>query len=441
MSGNALVTREILGDDRLREFSRGRGEPSWLTDWRVRSGRVYQSAPLPHRAAHLWRYTDPALFQLEETPAFLEAKAAPRPDAGDRSEQFELLRGGGDLSGAALAVDGRLLRAELSPELSRAGVLLMDLDTAVREQPDLLRRILGALVGPDFGRLEALNSAVFSGGILLHVPRGVTVEKPLHLAEHFSAAGVQASRLAVLLEEGSTLTLIDELTSDPSLEGTLFHVAELEAGPGSNLSLATIQTLSRSVRLAQTQRARLLRSAAYTPVLASFGGSLAKVDTGAVLEGEDSRSEMTGFVSAVSRQRFDHHTVHHHVGRRTQSNLDFKTVLKDRARSAYTGLIRIEEAASFSEAYQENRNLLLSEQCRADSIPELEILTEEVQCKHGATAGPISPEHLFYLMSRGIDEGEATRMIVEGHFESALVRLPAALGDRLRRLLWERLAG
>ena len=113
-------------------------------------------------------------------------------------------------------------------------------------------------------------------------------------------------------------------------------------------------------------------------------------------------------------------------------------MLQDRSRSAYTGLIRIEEAAAFSEAYQENRNLLLSERARADSIPELEILTEEVQCKHGATVGPIDPEHLYYLMSRGIPESEAVRMVVEGHFESTLTRLPGSLQERLRGLLRER---
>ena len=148
---------------------------------------------------------------------------------------------------------------------------------------------------------------------------------------------------------------------------------------------------------------------------------------------------MTGFLFASRRQKFDHHTVHHHVGRHTRSNLDFKAVLKDRSRSAYTGVIRIEREAAFSEAYQENRNLLLSDHCRADSIPELEILTEEVQCKHGATVGPIDPVELFYLMSRAIPRPEAVGMVVEGHFERALARLPERLQEEMRSLVRNRL--
>ncbi|HZN59563.1 MAG TPA: SufD family Fe-S cluster assembly protein, partial [Planctomycetota bacterium] len=140
-----------------------------------------------------------------------------------------------------------------------------------------------------------------------------------------------------------------------------------------------------------------------------------------------------GFLLGEGKQHFDHHTVHDHRAGKTRSNLDFKVVLKDRSRSAYTGLIRIEPGCPDSEAYQENRNLLLNDGARAESIPELEILTDEVKCTHGATMGTLDAQHLFYLMSRGIDRAEAIRLIVGGFIEPTLSRLDEDLSARLRR--------
>jgi Fe-S cluster assembly protein SufD len=388
----------------LRGLSDRLGDPIWLTDWRARAFEQWAASELPIRANHLWRYTDPAVFDPLGDP-FAGGAAITQVEGG---------------SGA--------------PNL-----ILADLATAAREHPELVRPALGSVVGPEYGRFEALAAAAFQGGVFLHVPRGMVVPAPLHITKRFGGEAFQASRLLVVVEEGANVTIVDEMEGGPDEEGRVFSVAELVVGPQAQVQFVTIQRLGPKVHAHVTQVARLGAAARYTPVLASFGGVLVKTSIGAILEGEGSESEMTGFLSAVGRQRFDHHTLHHHTGRHTRSNLDYKTVLKDRARSAYTGLIRIEKEAPYSEAYQENRNLLLSERARVDSIPELEILTDEVQCKHGATAGPIDREHLFYLMSRAISREEAVRMVIEGHFESALKRLPSALQERMRLLVWERL--
>jgi Fe-S cluster assembly protein SufD len=157
-----------------------------------------------------------------------------------------------------------------------------------------------------------------------------------------------------------------------------------------------------------------------------------KADLGSHLEGPGANVELVGFLCGEGKQHFDHHTVHDHRAPHTYSDLDFKVVLKDKARSAYTGLIRIEPDAPQSEAYQENRNLLLTEGAKAESIPELEILTDDVKCTHGATMGNLDPEHLFYLMSRGLSRGEALRLIVGGFIEPTLSRIPEDLRERLR---------
>jgi Fe-S cluster assembly protein SufD len=422
----------------VRGLSSRHGEPGWMTDWRVRAFEHWQATALPIRADHLWRYTDPAVFDPADDPW-----GGGSGDVGVRTDVLSRgpdgLDGSTDIGSNARDVPGIRIRVNGGSEMP--GLILTDLATAARQHPGLVRSALGSVVGPEYGRFEALAAAAFQGGGFLRVPKGVVVSDPVHVTELFGGDAFQARRLLVVVEEGASVTIVDELEGGPDRDGRIFSVAELIVGAHARVQFVTLQRLGSAVQAHLTQVARLGRGAHYTPVLASFGGALVKTNIGAILEGEGSESEMTGFLSAGGRQRFDHHTLHHHVGRHTRSNLDYKTVLQGRSRSAYTGLIRIEKEAPYSEAYQENRNLLLSGYARVDSIPELEILTEEVQCTHGATVGPIDGEHLFYLMSRAIPRDEAVQMVIEGHFESALKRLPEALQERMRTLVRARLRG
>jgi len=172
-----------------------------------------------------------------------------------------------------------------------------------------------------------------------------------------------------------------------------------------------------------------------------FGGSLCKQNFGVRLNGAGAHSDIYGLLFGSMRQHFDNHTLHHHAHGSTSSNIDFKVVLKDRAQSAYTGLIRIENGARNCEAYQENRNLLLNPGTKAQTIPELEILNEDVSCSHGATLGSIDQESLFYLQARGIAKNEAVRMIVSGFVTTTLNRVPADLRERIGTFVAQRLEG
>lgn len=405
-----MTASEVMTPAEARALANRLGEDSWLADLRARGLERYLASELPHRADHLWRYTDPAEF---------EAKTDPFGQEHDRRSAIEF-------------------------ETLPAGVTATSFDRAPRA---LLERVLARTVGVEFGRFEALNAASFRQGTLIHVAKNAVVEAPIRLRVRVGAGAFHASRTAILVEEGASVTLMEELVggADESAGAKatqqVSHVSEMVVEAQAAVHHVLIETLGRRCASLVTQRARLARGAKIHPILAAFGGALTKADVGVTLEGEGAESEMSGFLSGQGRQRFDHHTVHHHLARHTRSNLNFRTVLSDRARSAYTGLIRIEKEASYSEAYQENRNLLLSKTCRADSIPELEILTQEVQCKHGATVGPLDPAHLFYLMSRAIPREEAIRMIVAGHFEETLRDLPESLREPLEALLLSRLRG
>lgn len=420
-------------------------EPAWLLKDREEALERYAARPLPDRVSHLWRYTAPEEFlpaasSCDGNGGSAPAGALPAQEIGDWPPEIRAPLESGDIAGAAVVSGGSLRKVAIDPELRRAGVIIDDLHAMARERPDLVQGRLGSLVGSDFGKFEALNAALWRGGILIYVPRGVVVAKPFHIL-NITGGGIEARRNLIVAGEASDLTVIDEYTGGGAGKCQLFTVLEDFAGPASRLRHVVVQRLGGTVALHMTQRARASRDGKVLSVWASLGGAISKADLGTLLDGPGAEVELLGFLFAQGRQHFDHHTVHDHRSGSTQSNLDFKVVLKDRSRSAYTGLIRIAPGAPKSEAYQENRNLLLNEGARAETIPELEILTDEVLCTHGATVGSLDPEHLFYLQSRGIPPSEAKRMIVGGFVEPTLNRLPGDLRERLRRHVEAGLAG
>jgi Fe-S cluster assembly protein SufD len=419
----------------LKALVRRFDEPPSFTEVRLKALQACLEAPLPERVAHLWRYTDPRLFlpSDEALTRSLGGSSASFP------EMLERLLAQGELS-AAVLVDGTgRTQVRLSPELAKKGVRVLDLREALKEKGDWIQARLGSIVGSRVagdgaGKFEALNLGLWSAGTLVHVPGNVQVEKPIHVwlrAPDAEEAAFFATRLLVVAEERSELTVIDE--SEGGGGGLkLNSVVEVIADQGARVRHVAVQRLEKSVHYHVAQRVKLGRDASLLTAIASLGSAVTKSDFGSYLEGPGSNVELVGFLFGEGRQHFDHHTVHDHRSGHTYSDLDFKVVLKDRARSAYTGLIRIEPHAPDSEAYQENRNLLLNDGARAESIPELEILTDEVKCTHGATMGTLDQLHIFYLMSRGIPRAEAIRLIVGGFIEPTLSLLPEDLSHRLR---------
>jgi Fe-S cluster assembly protein SufD len=239
----------------------------------------------------------------------------------------------------------------------------------------------------------------------------VNIEEPIRLLTVVRGDGsFGLVRNLVIVEDGASATIVEEaLGAQQGGRDRLSEVTEIFAAADSEVRYLPLQHLGREVVSHRTVRARLDRQARLLTVIGSFGGGSYKADLGVSLVGPGAESRMVGVCFGDGRGRADHHTVQDHVAGHTTSDIDFRVVLAGKARSAYTGLIRIAKDAPYCEAFQENRNLLLSEQARAESIPELEILTDEVRCKHGATAGPIDQDQLFYLASRGLRPGEATR--------------------------------
>jgi Fe-S cluster assembly protein SufD len=414
-------SRPPLSEEATLALSERLGEAPALGAFRLAGLHQYLEAPLPERSSHRWRYTDPRSLLPPRIDLPQELRPAPRAL---------------ELPNAAVVVrldSGAQPSIHLSKQAEIVGV-----DARSLSDPDADSDGLGTAVSPERGLFEALNAAAWSSGVVIRVPRGCALLEPIHVMVPVSSR-LSVPRVLVALGDGADATVIERHVGGAPGQQVV-GVTELFGGRGSELRYVLSQEWSPGVRGHLTSRLELQREARALTVLHSFGGEQLKLDLGAKLVGEGAHSEIVGFALAGSGQHLDHRTEHRHRAPHTWSNIDLKLVLAEQARTAATGLIRIEEEAAQSEAYQELRNLLLSPDCRADAIPELEIMTNEVQCSHGATSSPVDAEHLFYLRSRGIPPADALRMVVRGFFETAIARLPAAMAESVARSVNERLA-
>ena len=392
-----------------------RMEPEWLYRFRKDGWEFYHDSPLPDHSTNVWRYTDPNMFILDKPELHF-----------DRLPSFSSYLNS---------------KMNLNPEIENNGVILNNLYAAVRDNQDIAEKYFGQLVGSNFGKFEALNLALWNVGMFLYIPNNIILEKPIHLHRH-PTNDITFQRLLVIVGENAQATIIYDYSPEPNSPcGITNNVVELFAGDSANVRYVNIQRLDSKAMTYLTTRAQIEQNSNLNSVFGSVGSGVTKANIGAILNGRGGNSRMYGIVFGNGKQHFDYHTAQHHKASESFSNLNFKVVLKEKARSIYTGLIRIEKETANCQAYQENRNLLLNLGTKADSIPELEILTDQVICTHGATMGPIDPEMVFYLKSRGVSENEAVQMIVAGFVEPMLNEMPQDIGNIMRNLVEEKLMG
>lgn len=410
-------------------------EPDWLYHRRHNSWGTFTDGPLPDRVVHLWRYTKPEHFLLTD-PGILMA-SRPRISLDN---PIDTLIDSDRYAATASRSEDNLPQLEISPELNKTGIIFSDLLSATVLHNELTEPYLGQLVGSDFGTFEAMNMALWNDGLFLYIPDNLTVDRPIYLRRR-PADFDSASRLLVIVGRNAEATIIDEYTAAAGTDGSFNGAVEIFADDYSRVRYVNLQNMPLGYKTYLTERARIGRETSLYTIFGGLGSSVAKVNAGTILTGPGGNSRMYGVVFADGKQHLDYHTLHHHRADDSYSNIDFKVVLKDKATSAYTGLIKIDQDTRNCEAYQLNRNLLLNKGPRAESIPELEILTDEVRCSHGATMGPIDKEMLFYLMSRGLDRDEAVKTVIKGFIEPTAAQLPVGLRETMRRLVLTKLEG
>jgi Fe-S cluster assembly protein SufD len=411
-------------------------EAAWAAERRRTAAGALSALPLPRRDDELWRRTD--FGALEQSLAGLDPFAQPPAarNVDDLPEAvIERLAGEGGRAALVVQRDAACVLEQTHPALEKQRVTVCSLERATREHEAVLKPRFGSLLHDDYDWYAALGAAVRQGGAYVHVPKGVKAELPVRLFHWLDGSGrLVAPRTVIVLEEGAELTVLEEMLSAPA-EGVALHAGGVEAfvGAGARLTYAQIQDWGRNVFHYGNVRAQVARDAELQWMQVMVGGRMTKANGYYNLDGQGARAFVNGFMFGDERQHFHLHTLQRHLQPHTTSDLLIKCCLKDRARSVYQGLIQVAEGAQRTDAYQANRNLLLSDLARADSIPGLEILANDVRCTHGATIGHVEPEHLYYLMTRGLPSVEAQRLIVEAFFEPVIERIPLeTVRDRLR---------
>jgi len=264
-------------------------------------------------------------------------------------------------------------------------------------------------------------------GILLYIPKNVSIKNPLH-SILWLGGNDQAffSRMLVWLEDGATATLVHEYASDNDLKETFFHdgLVEIYAGPFSHLKFVELQSWGPEAKHIVHERVKVDRDAQVEWIFGAIGSQLTKSFTDYDLVGSGSTIKVSGFYFADGTQQLDHDTQQNHLVPHTSSDLLFKGAVSGHSRSVWQGMIYVAPGAYKTDGYQANRNIVLSKDARADSIPGLEILADDVRCTHGATVGKVDSEQVYYLQTRGLSKREAQRLVVEGFFEPVMDRIP-----------------
>ena len=400
-------------------LARAEGHPDWLRDLRARAFEAFQTLEYPTRKLEEWRYTDVAQLKLDEvTPA--------DPTPGDAPAEARALLEGKEASATVLVVGASIAAIEVDPALAERGLVVQDLATAAVEHPELVRRHLGTAVTMDQDRLAALNGALWTAGIFVHVPRELKLEKPIRVARWLPEGGVAVfPRTLIVADAYSHVAYVDDLASpDFDVPTVSLGAVEVIADEGADVQYVAVQQWGEGVHHLSTQRTIAGKDANLDTLVVNLGATVARVDLNARLEGPGSRSDMLGLYFGRDRQHFDHNTRQDHVSDHANSDLLYKGALYDASKAIFRGIIRVHPGAQRTDAYQTNRNLLLSEDAEAVSLPNLEIEADDVKCSHGATVGQLDEEEMFYLMSRGLNKRQAERLVIFGFFGEVLDRLP-----------------
>ncbi|HSI79052.1 MAG TPA: Fe-S cluster assembly protein SufD [Solirubrobacterales bacterium] len=384
-------------------------EPDWLSSRRERAAALAGELALPTQKDKGWEFTDLAELDLD---GFAPADAS--------------VSGLEATNGAA------------------GGAVVLPLADAAAKLPDLVRDRLGSIV-PTADPFAARNEARWRDGVLVYVPSGVRLEQPVQLRIAGPDGAEIAWRTLIVLGEGAEAEVWERYSSEG--EGLFNGVVEIAVGQAATLRYVCQQELSDRSWVFATQRAEVERDASLEWVSLGFGSGRGKVRMETKLAGRGSSAKVTGAYAGDGTQHLDYDTTQEHAGEDTVSDLAFRGVLAGQATAVWRGMIRVDPGAQRTDAFQENRNLLLSERAHADAIPGLEIEADDVRCTHAAAVAQVDPEQLYYLRAHGVDEAEGKRLVVEGFLGELVERagegpirdaLASELERRLGELLGER---
>ncbi len=403
-------------------FLAARSEPDWVQDARRHAYQLYQNRlnteldPEEYKRIEL-RTFRPEKYHISNAPVSLESVET-------------LMRDRAEFAGAVTHVDGHCVSASLNEDLQAKGVLFGSLAKLLVEHREKLEPyFLTRAVDPSTDRFSAWHAAFWTGGTVLFVPRNVNVDVPLYSLITLQEDGTaDFSHTLVILEEGASATLLEETASvSPDTEGVHVGTVELIVGAGARLRYVQLQNWNQKVRHFAHQSGRVGRDADLQWTVAALGSRLQHIHQDVHLDGRGATGQVNGVTFATDKQLLSYYTQQTHHQPDTRSDLLYKEVLRDKSRVVWRGMIKVDPDAQKTDGYQRNDSLMLSADARADAIPGLEIEADDVRCTHGATAGRVDDEQIFYAMCRGLSRYEAMHMIVEGFFAQVYDRIQVDL--------------
>jgi Fe-S cluster assembly protein SufB len=442
---SVFKTRKGLDEEVVKAISEHKSEPEWMRQFRLRALAAFRKKPMPSWGAdlsaldfeNLYYYAKPTEQQRsswEEVPAEIK-QTFERLGIPEAERRF--------LAGVGAQYDSEVVYHSIREELARQGVIFCDPETAVQKYPDLVRRYFGTVVPYLDNKFAALNTAVWSGGSFVYVPAGVKVEIPLQAYFRINARNFgQFERTLIIAEEGSFVHYIEGCTAPIYATDSLHSaVVEIIAKPGSRVRYTTIQNWSGDVYNLVTKRAVAQREATVEWVDGNLGSKRTMKYPSVYLVGEGAHGEVLSIAFAGKGQEQDTGGKAVHAASHTTSVITSKSISRAGGTASYRGLLRVDPGLRGIRSRVVCDALILDERSRSNTYPYMEINSDDVSVEHEARVSKISEEQLFYLMSRGLSEQEASLMIVNGFLDPLVKQLPMEYAVELNRLIELEMAG
>ncbi len=413
---STLTDNPAVSAEALEALIQRYDEPEWLARERRASLRTFQERAWPTSRDEEWRYTQLSRFDMTGL------ELAGEPASREVPDRITMRVTDSDAEGVLVHKGTAVVKRDV--RVSQPGVIFTDLRTAIREHPELVKEHLYAVVNAHQTKFAALNSAFWENGTFVYVPRDTEVALPLGAFTTEDKGGLANGRTLVVVDRNASLTYLDEFTSDPFDERVFYNSAtEIVLMDGAKLRYVNLQNWSRNVTHVNRLRANLGRDSRLESLTVSLGADASRTEVECVLQGPGSESEMLGLYFADEGQHYNQYTLQQHSAPHALSDLLFKGAVRDGSTAVYSGIIKVDEGAQKTDAYQTNRNLLLDDESEVVSIPQLEIGANDVRCSHGSTTGPVPDDQRFYLMSRGLTPEVAEHVLVTGFLYEVMSRV------------------
>ena len=413
------------------------GHPAEFCASQERAWERFNELPMPRRNDENWRFTDVRALTLAPFVRATEPTPALCQELSGRSKGIPAA------AGVMAFANDRLISTETKSDALRgAGVIWQPFEQAAREHPELLARYFmreKSALGSE--KFAALHASQVKAGMVLYVPKGIEIKAPIEVFHWLEGKNSAVfPHTLIIAEDNARVTVVDHFYSAGSAPGLVVGVNDIVAGPGAKVNYVAIQNWNTATTAFHLNATTVARDAEVIALRLNLGGAFIRDEATSRLRGPGGRSEMLSVSAAWGSQIFDQRTLQIHEAPNAKSDLLYKNALNDTARTVFTGLIRVDEGAHKTDAYQKVRNLMLSDEAEANSAPGLEIEADDVRCTHGATSGALDDEEIFYFQSRGIPRRVAQQLVTFGFLSEVFERIPSAdVAELLSTSLHEKL--